>query len=477
MSFSTTFLGHQGWAVRTDSTFVLVDPLLAEDFGAAQSLQYKVWPPRRWTLSELPPVDAVILSHEHDDHFDIPSLARLDRAVPIYLSARSSPAAGAILGEMGFTVKPLVPGGKLEIGDLEVLAFAGDHMTTNCGEEWDTLPYVVRHKGGGGSLFSMVDIPLTPGHVEWVRAAVSRPGLVTWTNNSVDWSHMTDWMKPRTDATKQKALAMGQGRQVLSAWGTPQAMLMCAGGFSFTGDREWLNHRAFCVDIDVACAAMQEAFKRERFVAAKPGQTFVMKNGKLDKIEPHAPWLATEAPETWPDRTPRPAPSPVPDFEPATGKKQLAPGELDELARRLDDFAGTLVGGNVFKNLCSLLATEHPRPTFAFVARDGDARHAFVYDLPACRFQRVDSPPNTMAGLECWGADLLAVLRAELGPLALSFARARLWNALPQRFKFAIFDELYKVSHPMRRPEAYLAIYRRLYAAVADTQPTVRARS
>lgn len=31
--FEATFLGHQGWLLRTASTHVLVDPLLTEGFG------------------------------------------------------------------------------------------------------------------------------------------------------------------------------------------------------------------------------------------------------------------------------------------------------------------------------------------------------------------------------------------------------------------------------------------------------------
>ena len=57
-----------------------------------------------------------------------------------------------------------------------------------------------------------------------------------------------------------------------------------------------------------------------------------------------------------------------------------------------------------------------------------------------------------LAGLECWASDLLAVLDGALGPIALTCGRARLWNALPQRFRFDIFGELYRVSHPLRRP-------------------------
>ena len=184
--FATTFLGHQGWLVRTDRACVLIDPLLREEFGDLQALAYRVFPPRVLAAEAFPAIDAVLLSHEHDDHFDIPSLARLDRAIPIYLSARSSSAAREVLAAMGFTVHPWVPGEAARIGDLDALPFAGDHVAVNCGDEWDTLPYLVRSVEGHGSLFSMVDIPITERHVAWAAEKAARPGLVSWTNNALD---------------------------------------------------------------------------------------------------------------------------------------------------------------------------------------------------------------------------------------------------------------------------------------------------
>jgi hypothetical protein len=480
--FATTFLGHQGWLVRSDRTCLLIDPLLREDFGDIHALSYRVFPPRTLSAAAFPPVDALLLSHEHDDHFDIPSLAALDRRIPVYLSSRSSSAARDILATMGFAVHPWHPGVGVRIGDLEALPFAGDHVAVNCGDEWDTLPYLIRSTEGHGSLFSMVDIPLTQRHVEWVAAQVARPGLVSWTNNTLDWGHMADYLRDRSDSTQQFFLAMGTGHKLLTTlWGTPAAMVTCAGGFYFCGDKAWLNDRVFCVDTEAVCQMMAKVYKKEKFVAAVPGQTFVMRAGKLAAIEPSTAFLATAPRETWPARG-RTATGDVPDYAPATGRRELTDDELARLPARLDELAGSLVGGALFKSLFSLLASELPgrAPTFAFVVRTGpggEDRLGFEYAPTRCRFAPVPAgvDPRTayLAGLECWGSDLLAVLDGALGPIALTYGRARLWNALPQRFHFDIFGELYRVSHPLRRPSEYATIYRRAWQAVAAFAPTI----
>jgi hypothetical protein len=96
--FEVTFLGHQGWQFSAAGSTLLLDPLLCDEFGHDPSGHgFDVFPPRRLDFTRCPLVDAVLFSHEHEDHLHIPSLEGLDRSIPIYLSVRSSSAARAIV--------------------------------------------------------------------------------------------------------------------------------------------------------------------------------------------------------------------------------------------------------------------------------------------------------------------------------------------------------------------------------------------
>ena len=75
--------------------------------------------------------------------------------------------------------------------------------------------------------------------------------------------------------------------------------------------------------------------------------------------------------------------------------------------------------------------------------------------------------------MECWGTDLLAILNGDLGPTAISFGRARVWNALPDRFFFDLIGELHCFNHPLRRPAEYLRTYQRLWAKSANVAPAI----
>jgi len=56
---------------------------------------------------------------------------------------------------------------------------------------------------------------------------------------------------------------MGTGHKLLTTlWGTPAAMILCAGGFYFGGDKAHLNDRVFCVDGEAVCQMMTKSTRK-----------------------------------------------------------------------------------------------------------------------------------------------------------------------------------------------------------------------
>jgi L-ascorbate metabolism protein UlaG (beta-lactamase superfamily) len=70
-----TYVGHATVLVAMDGTRLLTDPLLRWRVGHLRR-RTKVEPDSRR-------VDAVLLSHAHYDHLDLPSLERLGRSTPL----------------------------------------------------------------------------------------------------------------------------------------------------------------------------------------------------------------------------------------------------------------------------------------------------------------------------------------------------------------------------------------------------------
>jgi L-ascorbate metabolism protein UlaG (beta-lactamase superfamily) len=69
-----TWLGHAGFLVQLDGVSLLVDPALQPD-GIFGGIGRNV--PPGLLVGELPPIDAVLVSHSHYDHLDLPTLKQV----------------------------------------------------------------------------------------------------------------------------------------------------------------------------------------------------------------------------------------------------------------------------------------------------------------------------------------------------------------------------------------------------------------
>ncbi|MFD7071013.1 MBL fold metallo-hydrolase [Streptomyces sp. NPDC059913] len=78
-----TWAGHAGWIVRTGGLTVLTDPVWSRRILGTPARITPVGV--RW--EDLPPVDAVVISHNHYDHLDAPTLRRLPRDTPLLVPA------------------------------------------------------------------------------------------------------------------------------------------------------------------------------------------------------------------------------------------------------------------------------------------------------------------------------------------------------------------------------------------------------
>ncbi|MFO0651133.1 MAG: MBL fold metallo-hydrolase [Polyangiales bacterium] len=469
--FSTTFLGHQGWVCSHEGSTLLIDPLLRAEFGLGSDI-CRVYPPREWSHDAPLRVSAVLLTHEHEDHFDVGSLCRIDRGVPVLLSALSSSAAETILRELGFSVQRVHAGDVVTVGSLRVSCFSADHVETNNSDEWDVLQFLVADTAGDGSLCSYVDAHMTPDTVAAVRARCARRGLWAVTNNTTVWPFVSAGRVTRTDPPFD-TLALASEFVTTEArlrwqWEPPAGMLVTGGGFAFADKQEWLNRNVFTADSERIARAVAELLPGQAVFAPSPGTTVRMQQGSVVGVDPATPWLSAAPRASWPDRTYHGDVSLMEDYDPRCGRSDLAESELHEVLRELEDFARALYGGPTFRAICSADARriDGRKPGFAIVLRGGgDALHTLEYDPTGCRFVRVDcddAAAEYLYGIECWGSDLHAVLCGTMGPLGIVYGGSRIWSfAAPGAAPFTL-EALWQFLHPMRRPTQTLALYRAL---------------
>jgi L-ascorbate metabolism protein UlaG (beta-lactamase superfamily) len=162
--------GHATVAVDMDGLRLLTDPLLGARVGPLA---------RRHPVPaalRARPADAVLVSHLHHDHLDLPSLRWLGAERRIVAPR----GAGAFLARRGFrAVTELAPGEAVEIGPLRVLATPANHAGRRApfGPSAPCLGYVVE---GRGRVYFAGDTDLFPGMAELGRIDVALLPVAGW---------------------------------------------------------------------------------------------------------------------------------------------------------------------------------------------------------------------------------------------------------------------------------------------------------
>ncbi len=198
-----TWMGHGTALIELDGVRLLTDPLLRTRVAHLQ--RHAPLPP----VAALAGVDAVLLTHLHRDHLDLPSLRRIGRAVPLVVPR----GGGRLLLRRGFdAVREIAPGEEIAVGSLTVSATEARHHggRSVLGAHGPALGYLVSgsrriYHAGDTDLFdgmsaigeTGLDLALVPiwgwasrlgpGHLNPLRAAQALERLAPRTAVPIHW--------------------------------------------------------------------------------------------------------------------------------------------------------------------------------------------------------------------------------------------------------------------------------------------------
>jgi L-ascorbate metabolism protein UlaG (beta-lactamase superfamily) len=122
------WLGHTTVLLKIDGVTILTDPVLSSRVGIdlrlfTLGLKRLVEP--ALAVEDLPKIDLVLLSHAHFDHFDLPTLRRLEnRGTAVVTAAKTS---DLLRVERYGSVHELGWGERVAVGPLEIRAFPVKH--------------------------------------------------------------------------------------------------------------------------------------------------------------------------------------------------------------------------------------------------------------------------------------------------------------------------------------------------------------
>ncbi|MFH8568549.1 MBL fold metallo-hydrolase [Streptomyces sp. NPDC017993] len=133
-----TWAGHASWVIRIGGLTVLTDPVWSRKILGTPARVTPVGV--RW--EDLPRVDAVVISHNHYDHLDAPTLKRLPRETTLLLPAGMAPWAR----RRGFTqvtdldwwegVELPAPGGAVRVDFVPAHHWSKRTLTDTCRSLW-----------------------------------------------------------------------------------------------------------------------------------------------------------------------------------------------------------------------------------------------------------------------------------------------------------------------------------------------------
>lgn len=144
-SVTITRVAHSTVLIDFGGRRILTDPWFSEKWGYYHGEPYGI------ELRDLPPLDAVIVSHGHYDHYDMESFAAYpDKAVPMFVKRGIAEKAR----QVGFTHVVEMDAGEVNtVGDLRITAGPAKHAVPE-------ITYVL--ECGGLTVFFGADTMLIP---------------------------------------------------------------------------------------------------------------------------------------------------------------------------------------------------------------------------------------------------------------------------------------------------------------------------
>ncbi len=249
-----TLVGHACWLVETADVRIIFDPLL---FDPNQANCYEVHPTRRVCPEGLGPVDVVVVSHRHIDHFDVRSLSRMPKTATV-----------------------LCPNDNLVIEAVRAIGFAGVRVTA----DWDCMCWggttlratpslnSVPEQGfvvfdAANAIWNQVDSQVAPATAERIRRFHGRLDVVI-----APWQPL---LELKFQLNEGFAFPHAAYAEMLARAGRCNARMWIPGasGLRYLARSSWLNRIAYPVARDRFATDLRAALPAgdARFEKADPG--------------------------------------------------------------------------------------------------------------------------------------------------------------------------------------------------------------
>ena len=218
---SVLWIGHSTFLIRIGGVTILTDPVFSNAAAPLQLGGPQRYAPPALDIDELPPVDAIVVSHNHYDHLDDTSLARLARRFP--MASLVLPKGNEMHGAMaGFReTVGAEPGQTVTVAGVKILALPAYHETSRFGIDADqtrALGYYLR-AGRAGSVYFAGDTAYGPVFKQ-IRAAYGAPDVALVPIGAYEPHEATRYVHASPEEAMRVAGDLGAKVAIGMHWGT-----------------------------------------------------------------------------------------------------------------------------------------------------------------------------------------------------------------------------------------------------------------
>jgi hypothetical protein len=269
-----TFYGHACVLFEHGGTRLLCDPHLYEQF--AHDL-FKIYPARRIDRALVPRPDAIFISHKHRDHFDLRSLSKFDRSIPVFIPDSDEMRYG--LGKLGFaTVDTFKDWDTREVGGMR-LTFTPSRMRVPENGVVVTT--------GSEAAWNLVDTVID---LEIVRR-VQRDVLAHRQLDVLLWPYQP-LLEFEVSEGKSLAFPRDAFEQKMATLATvsPRHAVPYADAQFGVGETAWLNHYRFPVEFGEIVAHARNMAPHVELLPSRPGDRLAVDGTRVEVLSP-APYI------------------------------------------------------------------------------------------------------------------------------------------------------------------------------------------
>jgi L-ascorbate metabolism protein UlaG (beta-lactamase superfamily) len=217
---AVSFINHASFLVRLGGTVVLTDPIFSERCSPLSWAGPRRARPPGIALADLPRVDVVLVSHNHYDHMDLPSLRALQRlhaphVVTTLGNARHLAKAGIAATELDWWQQA-------DIAGLRVTATPARHFAARTPFDRNRTLWAGFMFGTGSQQILFAGDSGAGAHWQAIRERLGAPDLALLPVGAYEprWFMAPVHMNP--EEAVQAHLALGAGRSIGMHFGTFQ---------------------------------------------------------------------------------------------------------------------------------------------------------------------------------------------------------------------------------------------------------------